>query len=128
MAVARDTPTGGEFVPHHAADHMTKEERDAAIAASIPKKAPVGPNLAVDGQWGPATTSALQSVLGVTVDGVFGQASATALQSKLGVTADGDFGPNSARALQGYLGVAQDGDIGPATVSAMQTRLNASTF
>ena len=113
------------FVPHHKVEGMSKEERDAAIAASIPKPKAA---LAVDGEWGPATTSALQTVLKVAVDGVFGPASAAALQTKLGVTADGDFGPNSARALQAYLGVDQDGDIGPATVTALQNRLNAGTF
>lgn len=126
-AKTRGDDHGGAFVPHHQADSMTKEERDAAIAASIPKKTPKAA-LAVDGEWGAATTSALQAVLGVAVDGVFGPDSARALQSKLGVEADGDFGANSARALQGYLGVGQDGDIGPATVTAMQNRLNAGTF
>ena len=125
VSKARGAGHGDTFVPHHDVDSLTKEERDAAIAASIPKPKAA---LAVDGEWGAATTSALQTVLKVAVDGVFGPDSARALQTKLGVEADGDFGPNSARALQAYLGVDQDGDIGPATVSAMQTRLNAGTF
>jgi len=116
-----------KFVPHHKDTGLTDAEREAAIAASIPKKV-VKASLAVDGDWGAATTSALQTILGVPVDGVFGPQSATALQQKLGVTADGDFGPNSARALQTYLGVPADGDIGPQTVSALQTRLNEGTF
>lgn len=119
--------------PRGSISDMSAEERAAAIAASIPKAAApkheaVKAALAVDGEWGAATTSALQVILGVAVDGVFGPASAAALQSKLGVEADGDFGPNSARALQSYLAVEADGDIGPATVSAMQSRLNAGTF
>lgn len=122
--ISKERSDDSHFVPHHN-EGMTKEQRDAAIAASIPKPKA---QLAVDGEWGAATTSALQTVLGVAVDGVFGPDSARALQSKLGVEADGDFGPNSARALQAYLGVDQDGDIGPATVTALQNRLNAGTF
>lgn len=122
--IGKERSDDSHFVPHHS-EGMTKEQRDAAIAASIPKPKA---QLVVDGEWGPATISALQTVLKVTVDGNFGPGTASALQSKLGVEADGDFGPISARALQGYLGVEQDGTIGPITVTALQNRLNAGTF
>lgn len=83
-----------------------------------------GGKLNVDGQWGAATTRALQKVLGVTVDGEIGPNTIKALQTKLGVTADGEIGPNTTRALQNLLKVNADGEIGPATVSALQTYLN----
>ena len=122
--ISRERDGDSHFVPHHATE-MTKEERDAAIAASIPKPKA---SLAVDGEFGPATISALQTALKITVDGNFDPATASALQGKLGVATDGDFGPISAKALQGYLGVDQDGVIGPITVTALQNRLNAGTF
>lgn len=87
-----------------------------------------GGALAVDGDFGPATTRALQRALGVTADGDFGPASTRALQNFLGITADGDWGPITTRALQAFLGVAVDGDFGPASTRALQERLNAGTF
>jgi hypothetical protein len=38
---------------------------------------------AQDGSWGPATTKALQTYLGVTADGSFGPATITAMQNRL---------------------------------------------
>lgn len=93
-----------------------------------PIPGPSGAAIAVDGEWGPETTKALQRALGVTVDGRLGPQTYTALQRKTGATPDGRFGPASKRALQRYLGVTQDGNIGPITVKAMQTRLRAGTF
>jgi len=81
--------------------------------------------IAVDGQWGEATTRKLQSVLGVTVDGQMGPETIKALQGRLGVTQDGQMGPDTARALQKTLGVTADGAIGPQTVTALQNYLNA---
>lgn len=65
----------------------------------------------------------------VKVDGLFGPATTKALQTALGVTADGDFGPKSVRALQTWLikihpswksSLAVDGSLGPETVKAWQ--------
>jgi murein DD-endopeptidase MepM/ murein hydrolase activator NlpD len=86
------------------------------------------PAVSVDGDFGPRTKRALQTVLGVTADGDFGPASTRALQSFLGVTADGSWGPATTRALQGFLGVAADGSFGPQTVRALQASLNGGTF
>ena len=80
--------------------------------------------LAVDGEWGPATTAKLQSVLGVTVDGELGPQTISALQSRLGVTADGVMGPQTISALQAKVSATVDGQLGPQTVSMLQTYLN----
>ncbi len=85
-------------------------------------------NIAVDGEWGPDTTKALQTVLGVPADGEFGPQTIAAFQTKLGAPADGEWGPVSIAILQRALGVTDDGIEGPATVSAMQQRLNAGTL
>jgi murein DD-endopeptidase MepM/ murein hydrolase activator NlpD len=86
------------------------------------------PAVSVDGDFGPRTKRALQTVLGVTADGDFGPASTRALQTFLGVTADGSWGPATTRALQTFLGVAVDGSFGPQTVRALQASLNAGSF
>lgn len=86
------------------------------------------PQLVVDGDWGRATTIALQARLGVKQDGIFGPASIKALQPYLGQPADGIFGTQTKKALQMHLGVTVDGAIGPKTVTALQQRLNAGTF
>ena len=103
--------------------------------------------LSVDGQFGPASTRKLQSLLGTHQDGTFsGQASSSkqyhvrmntmrygsggstairALQKRLGTTADGLFGPNTIKALQRKLGTTPDGYAGNNTVKAWQRKLNA---
>lgn len=103
-------------------------------------------SLAVDGSFGVASVSRLQSVLGTVVDGVvsgqarysknffpalvsvtYGSTGSTAiraLQRKLGVTADGLFGPNTIRAWQRKLKVTVDGYFGPASARAAQVVLN----
>jgi murein DD-endopeptidase MepM/ murein hydrolase activator NlpD len=86
------------------------------------------PAVSVDGDFGPRTKRALQTVLGVTTDGDFGPASTKALQSFLGITTDGSWGPATTRALQGFLGVPADGSFGPQTVRALQASLNGGTF
>ena len=89
---------------------------------------PVAPTgyipIVVDGQWGPATTKALQANLGVTVDGELGPQTISALQAAIGATVDGAMGPNTARALQASLGVRQDGQLGPESIKALQALLN----
>jgi peptidoglycan hydrolase-like protein with peptidoglycan-binding domain len=99
-----------------------------------------GAGLAVDGEFGPATVTALQRVLGVDADGMWGPTSRRALQRHLnrwadaGLVVDGDLGPASVRALQRHLnamvraGLTVDGDWGPATTRALQTALNRGAF
>jgi lysozyme family protein len=81
--------------------------------------------LIVDGDWGPATTMALQKALGVAQDGQIGPDTTTALQKKLGIPVDGDWGPQTTTGLQLWLGVTPDGEIGMETTRALQTALNA---
>jgi peptidoglycan hydrolase-like protein with peptidoglycan-binding domain len=94
---------------------------------------PVGP-LKVDGDFGPATTAAMQRSLnkhhnaGLTVDGGFGPKTKRALQSALKVAADGNVGPITIRALQKHVGAKVDGNWGPDTTRHLQTALNADTF
>lgn len=87
--------------------------------------------LAVDGQWGPATTRALQKALGVTQDGEIGSQTVKALQKKLiaaghNIAADGEMGPATIKALQTFILGSKyaDGEIGPQTVKALQNYLN----
>lgn len=107
------------------------------------------PMLTVDGEWGQATTKALQRALGTTVDGIvsgqrtkyrrnwpscltsswrFGTSGSSAMvkamQRVIGVSADGIAGPATCRALQARLGVSVDGVFGPNSVKALQRRLN----
>lgn len=86
--------------------------------------------LAVDGEFGPLTTRALQRALnahgaGLSVDGQFGPLTKRALQRYLGVTADGAVGSATVRALQRRVGAAADGAWGPQTTRALQRALNA---
>lgn len=97
--------------------------------APTPPPAPVGPNLVVDGIFGPSTIKALQKVLGVTQDGIFGTQTKKALQTHVGTTADGVFGKNSNIALQKHLNargehLAVDGIWGSATTAGLQRVLN----
>jgi hypothetical protein len=84
--------------------------------------------LAVDGDFGPQTTKALQWKLGVAQDGIFGPVTKEALQRHLGVTPDGIIGPVTVKALQKRVGVTQDGDWGPETTMGLQRALNANAF
>ena len=114
-----------------------------------PAPAPAPAGLAVDGEWGPATTRALQRYLGTTVDGIvsgqrakyrrnwpscltsswrFGATGSSpmvaALQRLIGCAADGIAGPATCKALQRRLGVSVDGVFGPQSVKALQRALN----
>jgi peptidoglycan hydrolase-like protein with peptidoglycan-binding domain len=80
--------------------------------------------LVVDGDWGAATTSKLQSVLGVTVDGQLGPQTISVLQGRIGAGIDGQMGPQTIAALQRVVGAVADGILGPNTVKALQTYLN----
>jgi hypothetical protein len=88
--------------------------------------------LAVDGNFGPASTRAEQFVSfgGDTADcdGIFGFLSRKSMQAHLGVTQDGIIGPVTVKALQKRVGAAQDGDWGPATTARLQDALNKGTY
>jgi hypothetical protein len=140
-----------EAAKHEAADAARQKKQDEVAAANAEEAAAkavaaakaadaaqvdeaakrlVSPNLTVDGNWGAATTKALQSALGQpqTGEAWINNSDATVLQQKLGVTADGLFGKGSNAALQTYLGVTADGVFGPNSVKALQERLNAGTL
>lgn len=104
--------------------------------------------LAVDGEWGKATTRAMQKSLGTEVDGIVsgqlrscrrylltdagafewndggGSAMMRALQQRLSVAADGYIGPTTIKAYQRKLGVEVDGWCGKDTTKAIQRALN----
>lgn len=115
-----------------------------------PAPAPAPSGLAVDGQWGPSTTRALQRKFGTAVDGVIsgqkrgawnagvnsakwgsgGSQLIAAMQRWLGIPADGYLGPQTVRALQARMGTPVDGVISAQSqaVAEMQRRLNAGTL
>lgn len=126
--------------------------RQAGRPVSTPKATTTTTALS-DGVWGPATTRALQTVLGTPQDGVVSSQDAgrevnvpaagagwewvahpvgsqviVALQKRLGVSADGIIGPGTITALQKRLGVTADGYAGAQTVKAMQARLSKGTL
>jgi peptidoglycan hydrolase-like protein with peptidoglycan-binding domain len=99
--------------------------------APSPARAPDGNPftlLAIDGDFGPQTTKALQWKLRMATDGAFGPVSKRALQARLGVAQDGDVGPQTVRALQAHVGAGVDGSWGPDTTRHLQAALNAGTF
>lgn len=129
--------------------HTATVVSTSSTPAPAPAPAPTTGALAVDGEWGKATTRALQKYLGTVQDGIVsGQRTAyrkhwpnclasswqwgrsgssamvKALQRLLSVQADGIAGPTTCKALQRRLGVAVDGIFGPNSVKALQKALN----
>lgn len=109
--------------------------------------------LAVDGDWGMATTRALQRINGTPIDGIIssqyapnmqylpacawagsgwqwegesaqGSQLIAKLQKAFRTTPDGIAGPSFARGLQQYYKVSVDGYVGAQTVRAMQRAIN----
>lgn len=109
-AMQRSLNSGG-FAPHTGTPNPPNPQPDAPLD--------------IDGNWGPATTKALQKNLGVNQDGEMGPITWTALQSKTGQTQDGQKGPKTIKALQMNVGAGVDGQVGPETVKKMQEFLNA---
>jgi GH25 family lysozyme M1 (1,4-beta-N-acetylmuramidase) len=70
----------------------------------------------------------LQGQLGVAVDGDFGPISTTALQNRIGTIGDGDFGEQSTRALQAFIGADVDGVWGSQTQSLFEQKIDAGAF
>lgn len=118
------------------------------------KPTPAASKIAVDGEWGPATTKLAQKVFGTQVDGIVsnqfvtykksnpGLLSSTfkwvdkpkgysplikAIQKKVGVTQDGHIGPGTIKAMQKWLGTPQDSKVSnpSAMVKAFQRWLNS---
>jgi hypothetical protein len=97
-------------------------------------------NLAIDGNFGPATVRALQTDLNRTganpklaVDGNYGPATKKALQARLNATngpvaIDGNVGPQTIKALQRHVGAGADGVWGADTTRKLQATLNAGKF
>lgn len=133
-------------------DALDKRAREITSGSKTPtptKPAPSKPatgKLAVDGEFGAATTRALQKLLGTPQDGRIsgqwpphreyhpalltvdydddGSQLVRALQKRLGVAVDGYLGPETIRAWQKRLGVTADGYLGSATAKAIQKALN----
>ncbi|WP_435108840.1 peptidoglycan recognition protein family protein [Nocardiopsis synnemataformans] len=124
------------------ADGLWGPRTEAAYRAYLdgdPEPADPRPRLAVDGDFGPATTGALQEATGADIDGDFGPQSKRKLQEHLndhgaGLEVDGVVGPLTTKALQRHLNkvigakLAVDGDWGPKTTRALQKALNAGEF
>lgn len=122
----------GEYGPQSAAMMKAALAGKSAPIKPTPKPPPAG-TLVVDGQFGPATCSALQRSLNshgasLAVDGSLGPLTKKALQHYLHVAEDGVVGPQTVKALQRHVGAAQDGDWGPDTTRHLQTALNAGRF
>jgi hypothetical protein len=83
--------------------------------------------LAVDGSWGPATTRALQELMGTTVDGVISHQYKQSGVNYPGLHSaqwdDSLIGSNLIRAMQAVLGIEQDGLCGRDTITALQQRM-----
>jgi len=81
--------------------------------------------LAVDGDFGPATKRRLQQWAGVAQDGQLGPITWRAVQRKVGSPADGIPGPNTWKAIQRLVGSPADGVPGPDTYRHLQAFLNS---
>jgi GH25 family lysozyme M1 (1,4-beta-N-acetylmuramidase) len=120
-----------------------------ATATTVRSAAKPAADALSDGVWGPATTKALQKILGTPQDGVIssqdqgrrvnvpaagagwewvanpqGSLAIKVYQQKLGIDADGIIGPGTIKRLQGHLGVPVDGYAGAQTVKALQAKLS----
>lgn len=92
--------------------------------------------LAVDGQWGSATTKRLQTIFGTTVDGTVSNQDAKYKSVNPGLVGGWDWktkpnGKGSAliKAMQKWAGMTtanQDGEIGPVTIKAFQKKLGTT--
>lgn len=127
-----------------------KENGSNVAPQPAPSKPTTSAGLTVDGDWGKATTRALQRIYGTYNDGIVssqypwrnfygrvysfqysyypaGSRLIAAMQRRLGVYADGKLGPATIRAMQRKLGTPVDGSISyhSLMVRAMQRKLNS---
>ncbi len=102
----------------------------SAPATSAPKtSAPSSSaSLVVDGKFGPATTRALESWIGVTPNGYLSTSDIKVLQKKVGATQDGKIGAETTRKLRAAMGYSNNGvwdfRTNYSTVKALQQYLN----
>lgn len=135
-------------------DRLAKGEDVAIIAGGYTAPAPAvnGEDLTVDGRWGRATSTEIQSRLGVKADGRMGPETYKALQEHYGTPVDGEIsdqsykstelgngigphgwdynGPGSAGStviekLQADVGADVDGVLYEGTTALVQKRLNS---
>lgn len=93
-----------------------------------PPPTPKPGKVAVDGYWGPATTVALQKIMGTPQDGLVSSQPAVWKNRGAALTAGWEWvaapaGSQLIRALQKQWGATVDGLIGPNTIKAMQKSL-----
>ena len=85
--------------------------------------------LVVDGKFGPATTRALESWLGVTPNGSLSTSDVKALQQRVGAGQDGKIGAETTSRLRGVIGLdgngAWDFRSDSSTVRSLQSFLNS---
>ncbi|APX33752.1 transglycosylase [Brachybacterium sp. P6-10-X1] len=86
--------------------------------------------LVVDGKFGPKTTAALQSWIGVGADGSLSTSDIKVLQSKIGAEVDGKIGSETTRKLRAEIGLGDNGvwdfRSSYSTVKALQQHLNGN--
>lgn len=144
----------GVIRPNYDGTSITNTPSSSKPSTSTPSTS--SDKIAVDGQWGTATTRKIQQVLGTYIDGYIdgqsrvdfnkcnkgglltstfrfgsgGSPCIKALQRKVGATADGYIGPNTIKALQRYLGTGVDGIVDPISpmVKKLQTKLNGGSL
>ncbi|MFC7376144.1 MULTISPECIES: transglycosylase family protein [unclassified Brachybacterium] len=84
--------------------------------------------LAVDGKFGPKTTAALQSWIGVSADGSLSTSDIKALQAKVGASVDGKIGSETTGKLRTTIGLSDNGTwdfrTSYSTTKALQQFLN----
>ena len=107
---------------------------DAALAGTVTPPAPdpivstptvIKTTLAITGTLDAPTVKELQKWVGTTPDGDWGPATTKALQVKVGATVTGVRDTQTTKKVQALVGAVADGVWGPATTRALQTYLNA---
>ena len=116
--------------------NMVQAELNALNGKKTTSTATTSSKLTVDGSWGPATTKALQRLLGTVVDGVISrQPKKNKKYLEAASTSSWQFkstgykgGSAMVKALQKLIGATVDGYFGQGSVKALQTFLNKKGF